>query len=151
MSDGIVWVEGYRLEIANDGASKTVFSKCVPVEATAKVSLISLRIVCAALCQIDALVTRQMGNQCFRYMRGDTVFEAQDISKLFIKLSGPHRRTVADIEQLHSDPYTIRGTPDPAVEYESGTEFATCDKRIRLGAVTQDTAGRADSKTPNGA
>ena len=151
VSDGIIWVERYRLEIADNGPRKAVFTKSIPVEATAKISFVSLRIVCATFGQSHAFITGQMRNQCFCDVRGDRVFQTKHVSKAFIKLAGPNRRTVAHVEQLNSHAYAIPSAPDPAVEYEGGAEFPSGKKRIRLDAIAQHTACRPDGKTANGA
>src|SRR6185437_9269890 len=100
VGEGIVWIKRDGLVIADDGPGETVFGKRVPVEAPAQVSLVGLRVVCAALGKSDAFVAGQMRNDCFGYIRGDRIFQAEYVSKLLIKLSGPQRRSVQHAQQL---------------------------------------------------
>src|SRR5258706_3280424 len=118
ISEGIVWIEGDGVVIPDDGPCETVLGKRFPVEAPAQVGLVGLRIVCAALRKSDALVAGQMRDDCFGDIRGDRVFQAEYVGKLFIKLSGPQRRSVQHAQQLNSYANAIVCTPDSAVEYE---------------------------------
>src|SRR5258708_36318073 len=60
VGEGIVWIKRDGLVITDDGPGEPVFGKRIPVKAPAQVSLVSLRIVCAALRKSDALVAGQM-------------------------------------------------------------------------------------------
>src|SRR5207247_1756508 len=60
ISDGVIWIEGDGLVIANDGLGKTIFGKSVPVETTTQVRFVSQRIIRAALRQALAFVAGQV-------------------------------------------------------------------------------------------
>src|SRR5256885_5458779 len=64
VGDRIVWVKRDRLVITDDGPRKAVLSECIPVKASTKISLVRLRIVGASFGQPDALVARQLWNDC---------------------------------------------------------------------------------------
>src|SRR5882672_4874573 len=92
-----------------------------------------------------------MGNDCFRDIRGDRVFQIQHVSKLFIKLPGPHRGSVEHAEQLNSYTNAILGPSHSPVENESDTQLAPSDDGIGVSAIAQNAIRWPDRKTSYGA
>src|SRR6185295_7892598 len=115
VGEGIVWIQRDRLVIADDGPGESILGKRIPVEASTQVSLVSLRVVCAALRKSDAFVAGQMRDDCFGNIRGDRIFQTEYVCELFIKLSGPQRRSIQHTQQLNSYANAIVCAPDSAV------------------------------------
>src|SRR6185369_14137061 len=124
----------------------SVFGKRVPVEAAAQVSLVSLRVVRAALGESHALVAGQVRNDRLGHVRRDGIFEAQHVSKLFVELPGPLRGAVYHAEQLNRDADAFLDPPDTAIQHKSNAELAAGDNRIVVAAITQHAVRRPNCK-----
>ena len=106
----VLRIERDRLLITNDRSREAFFSKRVPVKTSAQISFVCLRIVGAAFGESQTLINGQVRHDRFGDVRGDHVFEIENIGELFVKLSGPGRRLVAHVEQLnrHANAFAVR-------------------------------------------
>src|ERR1041385_1717314 len=119
----VLRIERDRLLVTNNRARETFLSKRVPVETSAQVSFVRLRIVSAAFGQTDALVNGEVRHDRLGNVRRNDVFEIQNIGKLFVKLSGPRSHYVADVWELNRNANASAGASDAAAEHEGHAEL----------------------------
>src|SRR5436190_4283724 len=148
MGHGIIRIDGNRLVITDDGFCESILVEFVPVRSSPQVCLVRLWIICAALRQTRQLIARQMRHDRLGDTRRDHIFQREDVSKLFIELTGPGGRAVADIKQLYSNANAIVGASNSAFEYEGDGQFASGYQRIDV-VVTQYAARRSDGEALN--
>src|SRR5690349_20683553 len=91
-----------------------------------------------------------MRHNCFGDVRRDRVFKTQNISELFVKLSGRCCCFITNVEQLNRDSYSISGTPDTSIQNKGNSKLSTCPKWIGVSAVAQDTACGSHGKISHG-